>query len=311
MKTKACILNAEVDAEVIGAWLGACLTKLLGTAFAKWSSNRLVGRSLAGYALFLIVSGITACTFFFIMGGFRIHVTTDTMWFSLIFAVICIGSSLTNVVAFRLVDIAGVTVLQNAGSLVGSSVLGVLLFSETMNTVGIVRVGLMLAAIWMIFLSKRSATMSDKHVRQKPFLVILLALVQASWSCASIVVQKYYALASDVADSNSFFFWANVVMVALALPFLAIKRHDQPADPPLAAVGQVKQWVSFAGNTLCSNVAALLSMFLIARMDVSVYTAIASSLGILCGVCGSILFREKLNIFSFLAVGLAASAIIL
>jgi drug/metabolite transporter (DMT)-like permease len=46
-------------------------------------------------------------------------------------------------------------------------------------------------------------------------------------------------------------------------------------------------------------------------MQVSVYTPVTSALGIVSGVIGSLIFRERLGVFSYLAAAAAIIAVII
>jgi hypothetical protein len=46
-------------------------------------------------------------------------------------------------------------------------------------------------------------------------------------------------------------------------------------------------------------------------MDISIYSSISAALGVLVGVVSSLIFREKLGIFSYLAAAVACVAVII
>ena len=72
-----------------------------------------------------------------------------------------------------------------------------------------------------------------------------------------------------------------------------------------------RRLISLAGNTVCSNISSLVGIWIVAQMDISVYTPIGSALGIVVGVVASLIFREKLGIFSYLAAAVACAALII
>jgi drug/metabolite transporter (DMT)-like permease len=66
-----------------------------------------------------------------------------------------------------------------------------------------------------------------------------------------------------------------------------------------------------AGSTICSNIMSIVGVWIIAKIDVSLYTALSSALSIITAVVGSVLFRERLGFFSYLAMIFAIIAIII
>lgn len=302
-------MRAEVSANVIGMWIGLFLAQLGGLAFSKYSSRQLDGRSTDGYAFFMLINGLTACAFFFVSGGFRVTVTVNTLLFAVAYAIIVLMSLIATLKAYQTVEISNVNVVQNASNLVASSALGCLLFDETIDGVKILRILLMLAAVVLIFLGTRTKQPSGDRHSARPLRFAVIALLLTVAASGSVIVPKFYARASGVADDNSFFFLTNAVLVIGALIWLIALRLRGRTKAGLPDSFFNWRLVFFMGNTVCANVASLIGIRLIARMDVSLYTPISAAIGIFCGGVASVLFREKWNVFAVLAVVLAAVAV--
>ena len=131
-------------------------------------------------------------------------------------------------------------------------------------------------------------------------------------SCADTIILKRFTLDTRVLDNNSFFFWTNVVLVAgcllIVLYDTVIRRRGYQGIGELL---RPKAFAKLAALTLSSNVGSIVSLGLIALVDVSVYTPVTSALAVISGMVASLLFREKLGVLSYLAVLAALVAVII
>lgn len=69
--------------------------------------------------------------------------------------------------------------------------------------------------------------------------------------------------------------------------------------------------IGIVGNTLSANLGTLLSSWIIVGMDISVYTPVMSSIGIIAGFIGSVIYREKLRALSYVSIIFALCAVII
>jgi drug/metabolite transporter (DMT)-like permease len=171
----------------------------------------------------------------------------------------------------------------------------------------------MLVAIVFVFLDQRkNETGSPERKRGNAIsLVLILAVITAS-VCGNTVVLKSFAMSERVTDENSFFFFTNVFLLIASLAVFAVVCLRRPGELQSALqLLQPKKLVAIAGNTVCSNVSSLVSVLIVAQLDVSIYSPIASALEIIVGVAGSLLFKEKLGVFAYIAAIAACIAVIL
>ncbi|MBQ8893873.1 MAG: hypothetical protein IJ043_05630 [Clostridia bacterium] len=269
-----------------------------GQCTAKLTSNT-VGKSRSSFAFFLAVNGIVACLFFLISGGFRIGINSITLLFSLLYAAVVLLALFCNLKALQLAEICNVNVMNSAGGLLINSAVGFLFFQEHIDFPKLLRILLMLGAVLLIFLEKRTGK------KPKPgFLPVLLGMIGAG--LANNLLLKFYAMTPGTANENSFFFLTNAMLTGgAALWFLALqKRVPVPLKPLLTP----RSLLPFAGNTVCSNVNSLISLQLIGRLELSVYTPLTGALNVLVNLLASLLFREKLGVYSYLAAALALVA---
>ena len=290
-----------------------------GKIFGKLCCNLVVGGSVSNYAFYQIASGTVACIFFLISGGFKLQINLPTAIYSIIFALV-VAISVVTLAAYRLTNISMVTILSSTVSIIGTSLLGALVFSEKVGLRTILRIVIMLVAVVLAFLdSEKNAKNDSKKDEKKKGLtkrtVLILAIVMLiSLFCnaSSTIITKFYALDTRVVDENSFFFFTNVALVILAAIAFAVDgalHHDHFKSA--ITMLNPKKAITLAGNTVCSNIVSLIGVPLLALIDVSVYTPIMSAFGIITGVVASLLFREKLGVLSYIAAVVACVTVVL
>ena len=69
--------------------------------------------------------------------------------------------------------------------------------------------------------------------------------------------------------------------------------------------------IAIAGNTVCGNISSIVSVLIMAQLDVSIYSPISSALGIIVGVIGSLMFKEKLGVYAYIAAAVSCIAVII
>ena len=284
--------------------------------FSKLCSNTVTHDSAARYSLVLIINSIVACFFFLCFSGFRIRINTATLMFSVAYALVVALSVVCNVIVYRYASISNVNVISNACAMICTAALGVLFFSEEFHLTAAARIGIMVLAIIFVFADQRAHQKKDggapnQGKRRLFALIALIALISIA-GCANTVVLKLYAQSSLVTDENSFFFFTNVVLcLGSAVVFLIACLSKRGELRDALTLLRPKELFSIAGKTVVSNISSLLSIFLIARVDMIVFSPISSAIGILVGVIGSMLFREKLGVFSYIAAAASVIAVIL
>lgn len=294
----------------------SALAALGGKIFAKLCSNHVVGSSVAKYTLFLSVNGAVACLFFWISGGFRLALNLTTLFYSAVYALIITVILISGLMVYRFATIAGVNILSSAFGLVGSLVMGALLFDESIGARHLIRVGIMLVAVLLVFLDARRH--ESKEERRPPRarvhtvkkIAVLAAMLLSG--LANTAITKAFAVSKSVTDENSFFFFTNALIVLGAAVIFLIVCGKMPCQfRESVKLLHPKQLVSLAGNTVCSNVGSLIGLRIMVLLPVSVYSPISSAVGIFLSLISSWIFRERLGLYSYLAAAVACVAIIL
>ena len=280
------------------------------TALAKLISRSVTAVGNAARPLYLLINGVTACAAFYILGGFRLEVNPRTLVYSAVFSAVCIASLLTSVAVYRYASVSLVGVARNSASVIFNTFLGVLLFREVLALRSIFRIALLLLAIFILFFgAKKGEKRIDGGHSGHGVTAVSLIAFSVLLSGAVSVISKLYAGDPGVCDSNSFFFFTNVVMIVFSAGWLFLScRKDREAVRAAAKALRAEDLVFFAGSTVMSNLVSLLTVAILARQDVSMFTAVISAMAILGAVLVSLFFREKLSFYSVLAAVFAGAA---
>lgn len=280
---------------------------------SKFCSNSATQSGPEGYGVYLLVTAVVACIFFFCSNHFQITATLPTLLYAMGYAAIAILCNIYGLKVLLYADGASVTVISSACGLITTSGIGILLFQETLDWLKAARIFTMLCAILCIFLDVRKKdepAPKGKRKKSLSFLLVMTALILGN--SASVILLKYYSMAKNVADENSLFFFTNVFMILAILPWSIIRLKRNPnrmAD--FLPMLRLKSLSAITLSTLSSNINSLISVRLIRIMDVSVYTPVTSATGIISGLATSFILREKIGKWSMLAALLAFASILI
>lgn len=288
------------------------LTSFGGKAFSKLCSDAVVGHSKVRYAVFMVVNGSVACLFFFISGGFSVDVNFPTLLYSAVYALIVVVSLVSNMIALKYVNIVTMTVVTGALGLISTSAVGIWLFNESIDAEKIIRIVIMTAAVVLFALDGKTAKKERSDALGFSVTAVAVVAVMLIVNCANTLITKYYAIDSRVCDANSFFFFTNVILVAVSLLLVTADLIKNPSGfEDITPLFKPLNLLSLSGNTVCSNIGSLVGILIISKMDVSVYAPVSSAIGILAGFLGSLVFRQKMGLLSCLGVIGALVAVII
>ena len=287
-------------------------------AFAKMKSQELTHASRAKYSLFMILNGILASFFFWMFGGFTVNVNLPTLIYALIYAVIVAAIIILGVVTYNMMNVSSVSVIRSGCGLVCTAIVGALLFSEEISLRTVLRIAVTFLSVIFVMLEskKQDAPRIKREKRAKAgtgsILLVIVLLLTVIFECANTVTIKYFTLDTRVADENSFFFLTNVFLViggAAVFAFECIR--DRRVVKESIGIFKPRPMISIVGSTFAANIASLVSAWIIAQMDISVYTPVMSSIGIIAGFIGSLIYREKLGVLSYIAIIAAIIAVVI
>ena len=223
-------------------------------------------------------------------------------------------SLVSSLLIYRYATIAGVNILTSLLSLLTSFGAGLSVFNELLDREKVLRIFDMMLSALLIFLDARRDPPAESAAKSKRNRLALLAVLSVTLLVllSNAVIVKSFTLSTKVTDENSFFFLTNALMIVLLLPLLlGAALRDQSDFRSAMMLLRPKSLLVLSGNTFCSNIGSLAGIWLMAEIDLSVYTPITSAIGVLSGVVGSLLFRERLGIFSYLAAAVAVIAVVI
>ena len=295
------------------------LVASVGTnSFTKLTSSELKQAARAKYLLYITLNGILACLFFWMFGGFAISVNTVTLIYALIYAVIVAGSLIVTPLAYNLMSVSGVGIIRSGCGLVCTATVGALLFSEEITPKVILRIVLTLVSVILVMLeSKKGETRREKpegggKIKAQGVLLAFVLILNVLVICSNTLTIKYFTLDTRTTDENSFFFFTNVFLVAGCIILLASELiRDREGARNGLSIFKPRAMLGIVGNTVSANLGTLFSTWIIVGMDISVYTPVMSSIGIIAGFIGSVIYREKLRTLSYVAIIFALCAVII
>lgn len=184
------------------------------TTFAQQKYGRSLG-SRSDIYVYALVTGVISMLFFYLSSGFSIVLNLKTLFYSLIFAGAGIAAYFVQLLVYRYMGVAEVGVITTCGKLLITSALGILLFSETVTPVSLLRIGLMTLAVLLLFMRKRKR--GGDHTRQTLSLIgLLLCAFTVCIGVINTVVMKYVAIDPAVVSRDSLFFLTNAFIPAFS-----------------------------------------------------------------------------------------------
>lgn len=291
-----------------------CGVGIVSRVASKTCSNIVAARtSIVKYLSYLVITGIIACGVFFVLGGFKLSFNTPTLLFSLAFALVCIASVVATISIYRFSSVAGAVVLASFGGNLASMAVGALIFGETITPSSLLRIGLLfIGCIFTFIETKKGEKRDEKRGARDTLILLLLLLLLVAAGCGNTVTMKLYGITPGVSDNNSFFFLTNVVIIVFSIiPLIALLLKRGAAAGEIRPLFRPIALVAMTANTATSNVMSLLSISIFALMDVSVFQPMSSAFAIIAGLVASLIFREKLGLFSYLAAATAVLAVII
>ncbi|MCQ2400128.1 MAG: hypothetical protein MJ072_06445, partial [Clostridia bacterium] len=227
----------------------------------------------------------------------------------LVFASLCLSLEI-----YRLSTIPKINLVKNTGTLVVTSVAGTILFAESPNYLTAIRIGLMVIASVLLFLGDKK---TDKNGENKPrikekikFFILILCLVADG--CLVTLLTKSFATDEKVTDANSFYFFTNVIIIAFGVIWLIIVSKGKLKNAVNGIKGLKPSGYFFIiAGTLSANVISLITVPLVAILDVASFSAYTSALTMVGCFVASVVYRERQSALTVVSVCLAALSCLL
>ncbi len=277
-------------------------------AFATQKYGRS-NRTYQSIFIYALVTGVMAMGVFWTMTGFALELNARAVQYAMIYAVVVLASYFTRLPAYRHLGVAEVGLISSGGSLVLSMLAGALLFGERLTLVSVLRMALMLASLFFLFLDRKSHA-PKKTGEGKKAIGALLGLGLVAVGVVSGICSKYIAIDPLVPDANSLFFMTNVFTSSAALICLPLlcKGKVRAIGAEFVSIAPV-QYLMILISTVASNIQSLLAVLILAEDAFTLYVPLSGALGILATEAVAVLLvRERPRIIPVL---LACGAMLL
>ena len=124
------------------------------------------------------------------------------------------------------------------------------------------------------------------------------------------LIMKSFAISKSVTNEHSFYLLTNVVILIWGIILLlssVISEHGNFRNG--LSFFKPKRVLSSVGNVVSSNINSLVTMPIMAAVNISLFSPLSSAYGIVANVLVSLLFKEKLGIYSYIGTAIAILAI--
>ena len=297
------------------------ITNFTNTIFSKLCSNATRGTSKSTYALYCSLHSAIACLFYFISSGASIKLNTATLLYSVFFALSILVNMIIGMLKLRYASILGAGILISPISIIFTSLCGVVIFSETISPSIYYKVALMTVSALLIYTdlrvrTKKSENFTEKAKSEKPKTDLKkffpLALAGVFLGGIQSVIPKLFAISDSVTDEHSFFLMTNVFMLMGALMSFAVLAVKEKGNVKSSLViFEPKRLAPTVLNVVSNNLCSLVTIPILAVVNLSVYTPVSAAYGVVVSVVSSLCFREKLGVFSYLGAAVAIIAMLI
>jgi drug/metabolite transporter (DMT)-like permease len=157
-------------------------------------------------------------------------------------------------------------------------------------------------------MAKGEKEIAKSYVNLKKYIPLLL--ISVALGAFQTLLLKSFVISESVTNEHSFYFLTNVIMLSWGvIMLLAGTLKDRKNLREGLSFFKPKRIFSTASNVVCANVGTLLQVPILTMINVSVFSPLSSALGIVLSVVISLIFKEKLGIFSYIGAAVAVLAI--
>ena len=253
-----------------------------------------------------LINGAFGCVYFLFLSKFNIEMNSTTFVFSLGYAMMVFNSLLLSVIALSKLTIPVRAIVRLMGSVLGSTMLGGFFFSEEITANSIIAIIFLIAAVIVPYIKNNEVT-AEKNSVPVCIWIFITSVIES-------VYLKFYTENPSSLGANNMFFMTNLICLIIcaagAIMYIIVKGNTERKNI-LTTLG-VKHIANIGFRTAISNICSIISVLVISVMDISVYTVLTSSMGLIVSVMISkFVFSEDLTWKNYVSVALAVVSIIL
>lgn len=263
--------------------------------------------TFASYMLYLIVIGVVSTPLFFLMSECDTIVDGKLLVYSFAAATLVVVHTLLSMLSMARVNIAVLTIVQNAGSLVIPSLYGFIFLSEPVTFSCILALMFVMVAFLISFEGDYSSSKTRKSDQGK-WLYILLFLL----SGISSIVPKAFTVSGSRASNEAYLTWINIfltILVGLAF-FLGKWKRKQTMRAYTAGI-QVKNYLPVCIGSVVGCVSSVCSMKAISQIDIAIYSPLSSAMYmVFLLILSRVVFKEHITTRNIVAAVLGIASVI-
>lgn len=254
------------------------------------------------YEIYSLLLFPLATVYYFVLAKGNVPLNWPTFLFSVVFAVICLGSNLFNIRALRSVNIVHITIFDGAGATILPFLFEAVLLQEAFSVYKVLAVILRLIAVSipLLFLKQKRGG-SARGI----FICLMLFIIAG----AANIITRLYGDHPNVYSDSSFCFWTNVFILPFAL-FRALKAANFQTIKAQSRKIPIRDYLYIILTMALTNLATLLAIDAVRQIGATLYSVLSASVQIVTYTLLSVFaYKEKLTkatvlsvIFSILAI---------
>ena len=252
--------------------------------------------------LYYAISVPAALLYFAIMSGFSFKVNLVTLVYSVIFSFVCYGAVFFQLHALHETSLVNVSIFSSSGSVIVSSIAGILFFKESISVKSAIGLLFTLVSISVPYFA------SKKHGTSLKGLMFCLLLFFNSGLAR--IIMKLYQETPGCMSENIFCFYTNVFL----MPFVVLMHKKSLFDKSTYRniLKYKKSALLVALATLTSNFSTLVSLIIVGKVDLLFSSVFGPPLSICTNfLFDTIVFKEKIKKESIISIVFAVVAMLL
>ncbi len=292
------------------------MTRTVTSVTVKYCSRIFSARGVTGSLMYAIETSLLSLVCYWAYNGFHLSFNPTVTLYGAVFGALVVVSLIFTTFMYNYGSIAFINFVTSTVSLISAALAGILFFDETITPDKLLRIAMMIVAVFVVMLgARKKMPVADQNSKKKrgihPFVIIMPTLVAIAGTGASIVLKAYIAT-DGATDENSLFFMTNVFSFAYTIPILCfIARREKIGAREIGKIFIDKRGVILILSIAVSGVQSIITALMIAQMDVAVYTPITSAIGFVALAIATPLVRERLDRYTLTATAIALLSLFL
>jgi drug/metabolite transporter (DMT)-like permease len=266
--------------------------------------------------MYTIETSLLSLLCYWAYNGFHLSFNPTVTLYGAVYGALVVVSLIFTTFMYNYGSIAFINFVTSTVSLISAALAGILFFDETITPDKLLRIAMMIVAVFVVMLgARKKMPVADQNSKKKrgihPFVIIMPTLVAIAGTGASIVLKAYIAT-DGATDENSLFFMTNVFSFAYTIPILCfIAKREKIGAREIGKIFIDKRGVILILSIAVGGVQSIITALMVARMDVAVYTPIASAIGFVALAIATPLVRERLDRYTLTTTAIALLSLFL